>query len=108
MAPGVGGVLITVTSWGQFVGVGVFLVYLTFFKTASWVGGTGLLSPGWGQHLGFSRFGDSFLDFGGSFLGWHSEGSSGQLLGVLGGSLEFGRAPVLVKSSQKLKICPIF
>ena len=72
------------------------------------LGGTGLLSPGWGQHLGISRFGDSFLDFGGSFLGWHSEGSSGQLLGVLGGSLEFGRAPVLVKSSQKLKICPIF
>ena len=62
MAPRVGGVLITVTSWGQFVGVGVFLVYLTFFKTASWVGGTGLLSPGWGQHLWFSRFGDSFLD----------------------------------------------
>ena len=38
----------------------------------------------------------------------YSEGSSGQLLGVLGGSLEFGRAPVLVKSSQKLKIGPIF
>ena len=71
-----GGVLITVADWGQFVDVGVFLIYLT------WVGG--------------------------SFLGWYSKGSSGRLLGVLGSSLEFGRAPVLVKSSQKLKIGPIF
>ena len=108
MAPRVGGVLITVTSWGQFVGVGVFIVYLTFFKTASWVGGdrivvirlgtASLVLPVWRQLLGF----------GGSFMGWPSEGSSGQLLGVLGRSLEFGRSPVLVKSSQELKICPIF
>ena len=61
-----GGVLITVADWGQFVDVGVFLIYLT------WVAATG------------------------------------RVLGVLGSSLEFGRAPVLVKSSQKLKIGPIF
>ena len=61
-----GGVLIAVADWGQFVDVGVFLIYLT------WVAATG------------------------------------RVLGVLGSSLEFGRASVLVKSSQKLKIWPIF
>ena len=62
------------------------------------VGTASLVLPVWRQLLGF----------GGSFMGWPSEGSSGQLLGVLGRSLEFGRSPVLVKSSQELKICPIF
>ena len=84
-----GGVLIAVADWGQFVDVGVFLIYLT------WVAATGYFV---GKVHKFSH----------SFLGWYSKGSSGRLLGVLGSSLEFGRAPVLVKSSQKLKIGPIF
>ena len=89
-----GGVLIAVADWGQFVDVGVFLIYLT------WVAATGT----WVAATGFGHI----HEFCGRFLGWYSKGSSGRLLGVLGSSLEFGRAPVLVKSSQKLKIGPIF
>ena len=36
-APSVGGVLIAVTSWGQFVGVGLFLIYLTWVTTVGYL-----------------------------------------------------------------------
>ena len=60
-----GGVLIAVADWGQFVGVGVFLIYLT------WVAAAGYFV---GKVHKFSH----------SFLGWYSKGSSGRLLGILG------------------------
>ena len=58
-----GGVLIAVADWGQFVGVGVFLIYLT------WVGGSFL---GWYSKGSSGRL----LGILGSFPGiWESPGS---------------------------------